>query len=71
YVANEGKLVACVPAPHAAAVLAAMRAVRYGEEAQLVGRVSDGPAGRVTLKTAIGGSRIVDMLAGELLPRIC
>lgn len=71
YVANEGKLVACVAASDADKILAAMRAARYGEEAQIVGRVNDGPRGQVTLKTAIGGTRIVDMLAGEMLPRIC
>lgn len=71
YVANEGKLVACVPAAQAAAVLAAMRAAPYGAEATQIGQVVAGPPGQVTLKTAIGGTRLIDMLAGELLPRIC
>ncbi len=71
YVANEGKLVACVPAAQAEAVLRAMRAVRYGAEAVIVGQVLAGPTGQVTLKTRIGGTRLLDMLAGELLPRIC
>ncbi len=71
YIANEGKLVACVPAAQADAILAAMRAAPYGAEAELIGRVTAGPHGQVTLKTAIGGTRLLDMLAGELLPRIC
>ncbi|MEP7359673.1 MAG: hydrogenase expression/formation protein HypE, partial [Anaerolineales bacterium] len=54
YVANEGKLVACVPAAQAEAILAAMRATRYGAEADIIGQVAAGPAGQVTLKTAIG-----------------
>ncbi len=71
YVANEGKLVACVAPEAAETVLAAMRAHRYGQEATIIGRVGDGPAGQVTLRTPIGGTRILDMLAGEMLPRIC
>lgn len=71
YVANEGKLVACVQASHADAILAAMRAAPHGAEAAIIGRVVAGPTGQVTLKTAIGGTRLLDMLAGELLPRIC
>jgi hydrogenase expression/formation protein HypE len=71
YVANEGKLVACVPEAQAEAILKAMRAARYGQEAEIIGQVRAGPRGQVTLKTAIGGTRLLDMLAGELLPRIC
>ena len=71
YVANEGKLLALVAADHAPAVLAAMRATRYGEEAVVIGRVQAAPQGRVLLRTAIGSTRVVDMLAGEMLPRIC
>ncbi len=71
YVANEGKLLAIVAADAAPAVLAAMRATRYGEEAVVIGRVDAAPAGRVLLRTAIGSTRVVDMLAGEMLPRIC
>jgi hydrogenase expression/formation protein HypE len=71
YIANEGRLVACVRAPDAGVILAAMHRTRYGEEAVALGRVLDGPVGQVRLKTAIGGTRLVDMLAGELLPRIC
>jgi hydrogenase expression/formation protein HypE len=71
YIANEGKLLAIVGRDDAGKVLEAMRATRYGEEAVIVGQVQVEPAGRVLLKTAIGTTRIVDMLAGELLPRIC
>lgn len=71
YVANEGKLVAVVAAEDAERVVAVMRRTRYGEEAVVIGRVIVGPAGRVLLKTGIGGTRIVGMPSGELLPRIC
>ena len=71
YVANEGKLVAMVAAEDAGRVLAAMRATRYGEEAVLIGEVTGEPHRRVLLRTAIGTTRVVDMLAGEMLPRIC
>ncbi len=71
YVANEGKLVACVAPEAAEAVLAAMHAHPYGRQATAIGRVGEGPAGQVTLKTPIGGTRLLDMLAGEMLPRIC
>jgi hydrogenase expression/formation protein HypE len=71
YVANEGKLVGIVAPEDAQAVLKAMRATRYGEEAVIIGEVTDNPRGRVLLKTALGSTRIVDMLAGEMLPRIC
>jgi hydrogenase expression/formation protein HypE len=71
HVANEGKLLACVPQADADRVLAAMRAHEYGQAACRIGRVADDPAGRVLLETAIGGTRIVDVPAGELLPRIC
>ena len=53
------------------AVLAAMRATRYGEEAVQVGEVRADPPGRVLLRTTIGTTRIVDLLMGEMLPRIC
>ena len=71
HVANEGKLVAIVPAASAQAVLAAMRAVPEGAEAVEIGRVvADHPA-MVTMRTIVGSQRIVDMLVGEQLPRIC
>lgn len=71
YVANEGKLVAMVAKDDAERVLAAMRATRYGEESVIIGEVTAEPHNRVLLRTAIGTTRIVDMLAGEMLPRIC
>ena len=71
YIANEGKLVAMVSAEDAEAVLTAMRATRNGEEAVIIGAVTAEPRERVLLKTALGSTRIVDMLAGEMLPRIC
>lgn len=71
YLANEGKLVAIVPRAAGDAVLAAMRAHPTGREAAIVGEVIDGPAGAVVLQTAFGGERMVDMLVGEQLPRIC
>jgi hydrogenase expression/formation protein HypE len=71
HVANEGKLVAIVPAAFADAVLAAMRALAEGVEAVEIGRVvADHPA-MVTMRTIVGSQRIVDMLVGEQLPRIC
>jgi len=70
-VANEGKMVAIVPAEQADAALAAMRASRYGEEAAIIGQVTEGHAGRVYVQTTFGARRIMDMLVGEQLPRIC
>jgi hydrogenase expression/formation protein HypE len=71
YVANEGKLVAIVPAKDAERILKAMKKNRYGREAVIIGEVADGPPGRVVMKTVLGAHRIVDMLVGDLLPRIC
>jgi len=71
YVANEGKLVAIVPAEHAEALLARMRAHRYGANAATIGRVVADHPGLVVARTGIGGMRVVDMLVGEQLPRIC
>lgn len=71
YVANEGKLVAFVSREDAGAVLKAMRSTHYGEDAVIIGEVTAEPKGRVLLKTSFGSTRVVDMLAGEMLPRIC
>jgi len=71
YVANEGKLVAIVPKEEAQKVLSAMKSTKYGEGAVVIGEVMAEPKGRVLLKTVLGSSRVVDMLAGEMLPRIC
>ncbi len=71
YVANEGRLLAIVPSAESAAVLAVMRATRYGEESIIIGEVKAEPKNRVLIRTAMGSNRIVDTLMGEMLPRIC
>jgi hydrogenase expression/formation protein HypE len=71
YLANEGKIVAVVPADAAARVLAAMRAHPDGEGSAIIGEIAESPVGAVILETGFGGSRVVDMLVGEQLPRIC
>jgi hydrogenase expression/formation protein HypE len=71
YVANEGKLVAFVKESDAQNVLDVMRKTKYGEDATVIGRVMGVGKSQVRLKTAIGGTRLVDMLPGEMLPRIC
>lgn len=71
YIANEGKLLAVVAEEDADRVLAVMQQTRYGENAAVIGRVKDSPRGRLLLKTGLGSTRVVDILAGELLPRIC
>ncbi len=71
YLANEGKLLAVVPADAADAVLNTMRAHPAGKEAAIIGEVQAQPAGRVILATGFGGDRVLDMLVGEQLPRIC
>ena len=73
-VANEGKMVAVVPADEAEAALAAMRGARYGENAAIIGRVKplgEGARPAVRVRTGWGSTRILDMLVGEQLPRIC
>jgi hydrogenase expression/formation protein HypE len=71
YVANEGKMIAIAAREDAERVLEAMRGNRYGTEAAVIGEVTAGHPTRVVLRTALGARRIVDMLSGELLPRIC
>jgi len=71
YLANEGKVIALVPAAQAENVLAVMRAHPTGKDSVIIGEVIAEPAGRVILSTGFGGDRIVDMLVGEQLPRIC
>jgi hydrogenase expression/formation protein HypE len=71
YLANEGKIVAVVPEKQADAALAALRAHPLGQSASIIGRIHDSEPGRVTMRTVFGGKRIVDMLVGEQLPRIC
>lgn len=71
YLANEGKLVAVVPASAAETVLAAMQAHPAGSNSAIIGEVQAAPQGRVLLNTGFGGERLLDMLVGEQLPRIC
>lgn len=71
YVANEGKLVAVVEPDDADRILAKMKENSYGRNAAIIGRITSDYAGKVVMKTKLGSSRIVDMLSGELLPRIC
>jgi hydrogenase expression/formation protein HypE len=71
YVANEGKLVAFVAPGHADAALDALRALPSGADAAIVGEVRDEPPGRVLGRTTFGGHRLIDMLVGDPLPRIC
>jgi hydrogenase expression/formation protein HypE len=71
YVANEGKLVAVVPREDAGCVLQAMRAHPFGKNAALIGEVVADNYGMVILRSVVGGERVVTMLAGEQLPRIC
>jgi hydrogenase expression/formation protein HypE len=71
YLANEGKLLAFVSAQDTDAVLAAIRSNIYGKNAAVIGEVVENHVGKVIVETRIGGLRIVDMLAGEQLPRIC
>jgi hydrogenase expression/formation protein HypE len=71
YVANEGKLVAIVAAGAADAALATLRSHEHGHDAVRVGKVTDAHPGRVVLRTTLGARRVVDMLVGEQLPRIC
>jgi hydrogenase expression/formation protein HypE len=71
YMANEGKLVAVVPKEAAASLLEVMRAQELGRDAAIIGEVLERDGDMVVLKTTFGGERIVDMLVGEQLPRIC
>ncbi len=71
YVANEGKLIAVVPAEDTERVLAAMRTQPLGRNAAIIGEVVEDKHGMVILRSVVGGERVVTMLAGEQLPRIC
>lgn len=71
YVANEGKFVAVVPPEQAEAAVAALRAHPLGSEATVIGEILADPEGVVAMRTPFGGTRIVDMLVGDPLPRIC
>ena len=71
YLANEGKLVAVVPPEEAEAALAALAGHPLGRGAAIIGTVGDGRPGRVVMESVLGGRRLVDMLVGDQLPRIC
>jgi hydrogenase expression/formation protein HypE len=71
YVANEGILIALVDGAAAESVVVAMRNHEHGRYATIIGEVTEAPMGTVLLETSIGGSRVMDMLQGEQLPRIC
>jgi hydrogenase expression/formation protein HypE len=71
YIANEGKLIAIVPDDQAEKTLAVMQQNAHGQDAAIIGKVVDTHPGRVILKTQLGSRRLVDILSGELLPRIC
>jgi hydrogenase expression/formation protein HypE len=70
-VANEGKMVTIVPADQADAVVEAMRSAPYGEDATIIGEVAADSPGKAYVQTGFGSKRIMDMLVGEQLPRIC
>jgi hydrogenase expression/formation protein HypE len=71
YIANEGKLMAIVAESSAEKALKAMRNSRYGKDAVAIGKVIDKPSDRVLMKTLLGSTRVIEMLSGEMLPRIC
>jgi hydrogenase expression/formation protein HypE len=71
YVANEGKLIAVVESGAADEILARMKATKHGRDSVRIGTVLSEPVGRVLMKTAIGARRVIDVMAGEMLPRIC
>ena len=71
YIANEGKMIIVLPENKADEVLLAMRNHPLGKNSALIGKVVDNHPGMVTARTSIGGMRVVDLPAGELLPRIC
>ena len=71
YLANEGKLILILPAKQAEDALRIMHKTHYGEQAQLIGQVLEPSRGQVWLKTPFGTTRVLEMLAGEMLPRIC
>ena len=71
YIANEGKMVAVVPAEDAETAVQAMRGYEAGADACVVGTITDEHPGLVLVRTGFGGTRIVDMLVGDPLPRIC
>lgn len=71
YVANEGKVIIILPKSEAESILQCLHSTKYGKDAAVIGYVTAEPAGKVLLKTNIGGTRLLDVLSGEMLPRIC
>ncbi len=71
HIANEGQFLAIVSSEHAESALKTLRATPGGEEAEMIGQVCEQPAGAVLVTTLYGGTRLVDMLVGDPLPRIC
>ena len=71
HIANEGQFVAIVAPDYVEAVLSALRATRGGAESVLIGEIQEQPSGTVLGKTGYGGTRVIDMLVGDPLPRIC
>ncbi len=71
YIANEGKLIVITPPDEAEKALSAMRSEQYGRQAAIIGTIVSNHPKQVLLKTPIGGTRLLDVLAGEMLPRIC
>ncbi len=71
YIANEGKLIVIAPAKHQHPILECMQANKYGQNSAIIGEVCENHPGRVIMRTYIGTSRILDVMAGEMLPRIC
>ncbi len=71
YVANEGKLVAIVESSSAQRLLSAMRGHALGKGAEIIGTVTKSNPGLVVMRTSLGTTRVVDMLSGDQLPRIC
>jgi hydrogenase expression/formation protein HypE len=71
YIANEGKLIIIAPENKSNAIISKMQDSKYGKNAKVIGEIIEKNPGRVILRTEIGTSRIVDVMAGEMLPRIC
>ena len=71
YVANEGRFAVFVPEAQAARVVEILKGLPVSAQAARIGEVTEGPRGLVAMRSRIGGTRIVDMLSGEQLPRIC
>jgi len=71
YVANEGKVIIILPPDETGKALNFLHKHQYGKDASKIGHIEKEPTRRVLMKTLIGGTRILDMLAGEMLPRIC